>query len=90
MGTINLGSVSYSAGNVPGDLAALQRFLTDELGKIAAAIALLAAGHIDKTYAAPTKPQEGDIRFADGKVWNPGSGIGLYVYYNNRWNWLFN
>jgi hypothetical protein len=33
---------------------------------------------------APTKPQTGQVVFADGTNWNPGSGRGLY-YYDSGW-----
>jgi hypothetical protein len=66
----------------------MQRFLLDEMKKISAAFSLLAAGHIDKTYAAPAKPREGDVRLADGTTWNPGSGAGVYCYYGSAWHFL--
>jgi len=34
--------------------------------------------------AAPAKPQIGNVVFADGTNWNPGSGRGLY-YYDSGW-----
>ena len=88
MRTPNLGSASYTVGKIPDDPNALQRFLADELPRIAFAIQLLAAGHIDKTYAAPSKPREGDIRLADGTTWNPGSGAGFYGYRGGAWHLL--
>ena len=33
-----------------------------------------------KRTVAPASPQEGDVYFADGTSWNPGSGKGLYFY----------
>jgi len=80
-------SVAYAPGMVPREPAQLQQFLELELLKIKAAIDLLAAGHIDKTYAAPAKPRDGDIRYFDGTVYDPGSGIGIYYY--NGTNWIF-
>ena len=35
-------------------------------------------------HSSPKKPQTGEIVFADGTDWNPGSGRGLY-YYDNNW-----
>ena len=32
------------------------------------------------TVGGPAKPRDGDIRYADGANWNPGSGQGIYVY----------
>jgi hypothetical protein len=39
--------------------------------------------------AAPTKPREGEIVFADGSGWNPGSGRGLYQYVSGAWVPMF-
>lgn len=86
--TPNLSSAFYAPGVAPSEPEQLRRFIEDELRKIAAAFALLAAGHIDKTNAAPTKPREGDIRLADGTQWNPGSGAGVYAYYGAAWHFL--
>ena len=47
----------------------------------------------DRTYVAkrlkleqmasePSSPEVGDIAYADGTNWNPGSGVGIYAYYN--------
>ncbi|MDE2440173.1 MAG: hypothetical protein KGP14_04040 [Betaproteobacteria bacterium] len=90
MRTPNLSSAFYAPGVAPSDPEQLRRFIEDELRKIAAAFALLAAGHIDKTNAAPAKPREGDIRLADGTQWKPnGTGAqGVWCYYNNTWNLL--
>ena len=38
--------------------------------------------------AAPAKPTDGDLVYADGTNWNPGSGEGLYARYNSAWNKL--
>ena len=39
-------------------------------------------------YAAPDKPKDGQIVYADGTTWDPGSGEGIYCYYNSAWNYL--
>lgn len=65
-----------------------RRYVDSELRAIATAINLLAAGHIDITYAAPEKPRVGDIRLADGTSWNPGLGAGFYGYHSGAWNKL--
>lgn len=36
---------------------------------------------------APEKPQVGQIVFADGTNWDPGSGRGLY-YYDSGWVYI--
>jgi hypothetical protein len=87
--TGNLGSNLYAPGQVPADPAALPAFLADELRKLQTAIALLAAGHIDKSYAAPPKPRDGDLIYADGTTYNPGSGKGVYQYRDDAaWHFL--
>jgi hypothetical protein len=83
--TPNIGSILYSPNDAPADSAQLQRFLREELAKISAAIGALAAGHLDKLNAAPAKPRDGDIRYADGTNWNPGSGKGLYIHNGTVW-----
>ena len=35
--------------------------------------------------AAPAKPENGIIAYADGTDWNPGSGEGFYGYENGAW-----
>ncbi len=38
--------------------------------------------------AAPAKPQIGQVVFADGSNWNPGSGRGLYYYDSGGWVYI--
>jgi len=38
--------------------------------------------------SAPASPLDGMIAYADGTSWNPGSGEGVYAYYNGGWNHL--
>ncbi len=37
---------------------------------------------------APTTPVNGRLYRADGTSWNPGSGQGVYCYYNAAYNYL--
>lgn len=85
MRTPSISSVQYMPGQVPEAPAQLREYLEAELGRIASAIGLLAAGHIDRTYAVPAKPRDGDIRYADGAAWNPGSGEGIYFFNGVVW-----
>lgn len=83
------GSTSaYQPGDPPADPAQLQRFLREELLRIKGMFDALAAGHLDKTYALPAKPRDGDFRYADGTLWNPGSGAGFYRYNGTTWIFL--
>lgn len=85
MRTPNLGSVFYVPQDPPEDPQELVRYLREELKKVSAAVSALALGHLDQSYAAPAKPRDGDIRYADGASWNPGSGKGVYVYKTSTW-----
>ena len=40
---------------------------------------------LEKQYVAPTKPQDGDVVYADGTSWNPGGGVGMYARINGAW-----
>ena len=84
----NLSSASYTPGQVPTDPKDFHRFMREEFDKISATVALLAAGHLDMQYAAPAKPRDGDIRYADGTAWNPGAGKGIYYYKATVWTLL--
>lgn len=84
----SISSVFYTPGQVPTDADEFQRFFSSELLKISSALNALTAGHLDMTTVAPTKPREGDLRFADGNNWNPGSGKGAYIYYTAAWHFL--
>ena len=86
MRTGNLSSTEYTPGTPYNDDP--QRYLNDELAKISEAIRKLAAGHLDAVHVTPDKPRDGDIRYADGTNWNPGSGQGVYAYINGRWEFL--
>ena len=89
MRTRNLSTIFYAPGDAPSNKDQLPRFIGDELLKISVAIAALAEGHLDETHVEPTKPRDGDIRFADGTNFNPvAGGQGFYGYYNSAWHKL--
>ena len=88
MRTINNSSVFYAPDQVPANKDDLPAYLDRELFKVKVAFDLLSLGHLDETHVAPTKPRTGDIRLADGTDWDPGTGQGVYAYYNSAWNKL--
>ena len=89
MRTPSIASVYYVPDNPPTNQEDFNRYVFSQLNKISAAVSLLAAGHIDKTYAAPSKPRDGDIRYADGTTWNPtGAGAGIYYFNGTIWKIL--
>jgi hypothetical protein len=36
-------------------------------------------------YAAPARPVNGMMVYADGTLWNPGAGVGFYGYQAGAW-----
>lgn len=90
MKTPNIGSIVFAPeGDVPLDPVELQRYLRNIILQLQIALSALTAGHLDKQTVAPTKPRDGDIRYADGTLWNPGSGQGLYQYRLPAATWVF-
>ena len=77
---------------IPGDAQGLdpKEYAEREFKKIQQVLESYRQGLImPPTYVAPTKPQEGELRYADGTHWNPGSGAGLYQYrVATGWNFL--
>lgn len=43
---------------------------------------------LKELHSAPVKIRLGMVVLADGTDWNPGSGQGVYCYYNSQWNKL--
>jgi len=77
----------FSARITPGKTEDLPRFLDDTFIEIQNVLEVVRDGHLDVVYTAPDKPRQGDIRYADGTSWNPGSGEGIY-FYNSAGSWV--
>jgi hypothetical protein len=73
-------SIRYTKSPVPVNPEDISGYLQSELDKLSGIISNIADGHFDTSNVAPSKPRAGDIRYADGTNWNPGSGEGVYVY----------
>lgn len=80
----------YTPSLVPTDPKDLPRFLGEELRKLQACIAILAAGHVDKTFAEPDKFEDGDVVYADGTSWKPNGtgGVGFWYYNEDSALWI--
>jgi hypothetical protein len=73
--------IRYAPGPVPNSSDDIPAYLRQEFERISGIISNIADGHFDVSNVAPDKPRTGDIRYADGSNWNPGStGEGLYIY----------
>lgn len=88
MRTPNLGTASFIPVEPPSDPKEYGRYLRELEQRIAAAVQLLAAGHIDQINVAPAKPRTGDIRLCDGTNLDLGTGQGVYCYYGAAWHLL--
>ena len=79
----------YTPANVPADPAEIPQFLHLELARLAES--LNSSNQLLKlttSYAQPTRVTEGDVVLADGTLFNPGSGAGVYCYYGGSWKRL--
>ena len=81
-----VGPLRYAAAPVPEKPEALPNFLREELTEIQNGLNAIAEGQLDVVNAAPAKPRSGMSRYADGTSWDPGSGEGMYDYYNGAWH----
>lgn len=90
MGTPSIATAFYAPSEPPADAEQMRYWIKDELLKVGAVLQLLAAGHIETTTVAPTKPREGDIRLANGTTWKPnGTGAaGVWAFYAGSWKLL--
>jgi hypothetical protein len=76
----------YTPSPVPTDPALLPAFLVTELNAIAQNDRTEQPfAFLQTLSAAPTKPREGMLVKADGNIWNPGFGPGIYAYINGHW-----
>ncbi len=66
----------------------LEEYVFEELGLVEQALAEPDGHRYTKLYVEPQRPRDGDVVYADGTEWDPGSGEGLYIYYGAAWNKL--
>ena len=77
----------YAPGPLPLNQEDLGVYLINELKRLSAIIFNQAPFRLERMNVAPDKPRLGDIRYADGSNWNPGSGEGIY-FFNSSGNWV--
>lgn len=59
-----------------------------ELNRVSVALFTEVYLNLEKKFVEPDRPQDGDISYADGTSWNPGSGAGIYAYLSGTWRKL--
>ncbi len=79
--------MSYIPSSTAADTATgLRSWLLQELNRIANGFTVASqTTTLPVLTVEPSKPVTGQIVFADGTGWNPGSGRGLYYYDTNAW-----
>jgi hypothetical protein len=81
----------YSPTPIPADAPRdLRSWLADQLRQIADALARPEVNGLRfaQLAAEPDKLTTGDVVWANGSDWNPGSGAGLYEYRGGAWHKL--
>mgnify|MGYP003149127071 FL=1 len=84
----------WSPNPAPVSPEELPDYLFNELNRLGDIIFNVDMLQLSQTNVAPgtevrkTKPRDGDIRYADGTNWNPGSGEGIYAFFNEVWSKL--
>jgi len=79
----------WSPNPAPIDPLQLPDYLFNELNKLGDIVFNLDTFRLEATNRIPGKPRDGDVRYADGTNWNPGStGEGIYAFFNGTWNKL--
>ncbi len=82
--------MSYVPRPVPQTLDEIPSWLTQEMTTIAQVLASFEPDtlYIREMAVQPAKPRNGQLVYADGTLWNPGSGRGLYYYKGNVWQFI--
>ncbi len=75
--------MKYVPEACPGNPEEISEYLMRELYRVQSALEQMHTHDI--VHTAPTRPTEGQVIYADGTDWNPGSGAGLYERKGGAW-----
>ncbi len=78
----------YEPGPLPEKNEDLGVYVVTELTRLGNILLNQSLMRLEQTNTAPDKPRDGDIRYADGTNWDPGSGAGIYWYDGSSWTQL--
>ncbi len=74
---------------LPPEQRDLAQYVITELRRLSSIVLNQALFRLEPTHATPEHPRKGDIRYADGTNWNPGStGEGIYFFNGTSWTKL--
>ena len=77
----------YEPGPLPPNVKDLGVYIITELNRLGGIMFNQSVMRLEQSNVAPDKPRIGDIRYADGTNWDPGSGEGIY-FRNSAGNWV--
>ena len=77
----------YNPNPVPDNTEDLPRYIFDELLRLQGALEENPVTYIEVKNAAPDRIKQGDIVYADGSNFDPGSGEGIY-FRNAAGSWV--
>lgn len=60
-------------------------YVESEFRALASTLGQVDEGRRDVSTTEPARPRTGQVAYADGTVWNPGDGAGLYYYDGTEW-----
>ena len=75
----------YEPGPLPENVDDLGIYLVTELKRLGSILYNQATFRLERIHEEPQRPRAGDIRYADGTDWNPGSGEGVYLFNGTSW-----
>jgi len=78
----------YEPGAPPVNEEDMGIYVVTELKRLASVVLNQAIFRLERTHVAPDKPRGGDIRYADGSNWDPGSGEGVYFFKESTTAWV--
>ena len=78
----------YQPGPPPVNPEDLPVYLTNELNRLGEVVFNLSKLRLEAAFAAPDKPRNGQLEYADGTSWDPGSGAGIYWFDGSSWTKL--
>tara|TARA_R110002020_G_scaffold110743_3_gene255849 strand:+ start:568 stop:846 length:279 start_codon:yes stop_codon:yes gene_type:complete len=78
----------YEPGPLPENVEDLGIYLVTELKRLGGILYNQATFRLERIHEEPQRPRAGDIRYADGTDWNPGSGEGVYLFNGTVWTKL--
>ena len=70
----------YEPGPLPEEVEDWWMYVVTELKRLGDTLFNQATFRLERIHTEPSRPREGDVRYADGTDWNPGSGEGIYFF----------